>query len=259
VKIAYHVAGDGPGLLLTHGFGSSSHMWESNVEALSAHHTVVTWDLRGHGESDYPENQDLYRPELVVEDMRSIMRECGFNWFTPVGMSVGGYLSLLYAVSHPDTLESLILVDAGPGFRDDDARAKWNDFAENDRARRFEELGVAALEEGRSEFRRDVHKGAAGLARAARGFLTQYDSSVIEGLATIVVPTLVVAGVNDHAFLRSCHYIAKKIPGAQLVEIPNAGHASNIDNAPFFNDAVSRFLDGTSSHTREGHIHRSVN
>lgn len=242
VRIAYSVQGSGPGLLLTHGFGSSSHMWEHNVDALAEAHTVVSWDMRGHGVSDYPTRQDLYEPSHVVEDMRFIMAECGFERFTPIGMSVGGYLSLLFTITHPEAVEKLVLVDTGPGFKDPQARARWNTFAEDDRAVKFETIGLDALDEERSEFRRSVHRDATGLARASRGYLTQYDGRVIESLRTIEVPTLVVVGVDDHLFLKSCHYIAAKMPNAQIREIPDAGHASNIDNADVFNAEVTAFL-----------------
>ena len=54
VNIYYEVHGSGPPLLLTHGYSSTSGMWQGQIEALSKHHKLVLWDMRGHGQSDYP-------------------------------------------------------------------------------------------------------------------------------------------------------------------------------------------------------------
>src|ERR1700722_232151 len=53
VEIYYEVHGSGPPLLLTHGYSSTSQMWQGQIEALSKHHKLVLWDMRGHGRSDY--------------------------------------------------------------------------------------------------------------------------------------------------------------------------------------------------------------
>jgi pimeloyl-ACP methyl ester carboxylesterase len=74
--------------------------------------------------------------------------------------------------------------------------------------------------------------------------LAQFDSRIIESLDSIKVPTLVLVGENDTPFLGGTDYMANKIPGASKVVIPNAGHASNIDQPAAFNAAVEQFLGG---------------
>jgi predicted alpha/beta-fold hydrolase len=59
VEIYYEVHGSGPTLLLTHGYSSTSEMWQGQIEALSKHHQLVLWDMRGHGRSDYPDDPGL--------------------------------------------------------------------------------------------------------------------------------------------------------------------------------------------------------
>jgi pimeloyl-ACP methyl ester carboxylesterase len=87
-----------------------------------------------------------------------------------------------------------------------------------------------------------THRSAAGLARAARGMLTQRDARVIKSLTNIQVPTLIIVGAEDSAFLASAEYMTAKIPNAQKVLIPHAGHAVNLDQPEAFNQAVSEFL-----------------
>ena len=55
-SIYYEVHGSGPPLILTHGYSSTSAMWQGQIEALSKHHKLVLWDMRGHGQSDYPDD-----------------------------------------------------------------------------------------------------------------------------------------------------------------------------------------------------------
>jgi pimeloyl-ACP methyl ester carboxylesterase len=97
------------------------------------------------------------------------------------------------------------------------------------------------------------HRDASGLARAARGMLTQRDAGVIELLPNIRVPSLVMVSADDAPFLAVSDYIAAKIPGAKKVVIPAAGHAVNIDAPRAFIEAVLPFLDSLPhSAMREG-------
>ena len=117
-------------------------------------------------------------------------------------------------------------------------------FREGSPGDRFEREGLAVLKSASRE-RSDVsHRDASGLARAARGMLTQRDARVIESLPDIKVPSLVVVGADDTPFLAASDYMAARIPGAAKVVIPAAGHAVNIDQPQAFIDAVLPFLGG---------------
>jgi pimeloyl-ACP methyl ester carboxylesterase len=88
------------------------------------------------------------------------------------------------------------------------------------------------------------HRSAQGLAHAARGMLAQEDSRVIDALAGVRVPTLIIVGDQDQPFIAPCEYMAKKIPGARLEVIAGAGHSSNLDQPEAFNRVLRDFLDG---------------
>jgi pimeloyl-ACP methyl ester carboxylesterase len=77
VKIHYEVHGDGPALILTHGYSSTSAMWQGQVEALSKRHKLVLWDMRGHGQSDYPQDPKAYSEALTVGDIAALLDEVG--------------------------------------------------------------------------------------------------------------------------------------------------------------------------------------
>src|ERR1700691_572988 len=243
VDIYYEVHGSGPPLLLTHGYSSTSAMWQEQIDALSKRHKLILWDMRGHGQSDYPDDPSAYSEALTVGDIAALLDEVGAAKAVVGGLSLGGYMSLAFYRAHPERVSALLIIDTGPGFKKDDAREAWNKRA-HDTAERFEREGLAVLQSLSRERATVSHRDASGLARAARGMLTQRDAGVIESLPDIKVPSLVVVGADDAPFLAASDYMATKIPGAKKVVIPAAGHAVNIDQPQAFIEAVLPFLDG---------------
>jgi pimeloyl-ACP methyl ester carboxylesterase len=144
VGLYYEVHGSGPPLLLTHGYSSTSQMWQGQIEALSEHHKLVLWDMRGHGRSDYPSDPAAYSEALTVADMAALLDEVGANRAIVGGLSLGGYMSLAFYRAHPERVSALLIIDTGPGFKKDDARETWNRRA-HDTGDRFEREGLAVL------------------------------------------------------------------------------------------------------------------
>ena len=251
VQIYYEVHGSGPPLILTHGYSSTSEMWQGQVEALAKQHKLVLWDMRGHGQSDYPENPSAYSEALTVGDIAALLDAVGADKAVVGGLSLGGYMSLAFYRSHPERVRALLIIDTGPGFKKDDARDAWNKRA-HETADRFDREGLAVLKSLSAERASVTHRDAAGLAKAARGMLTQRDARVMGVLPEIKVPALIVVGADDAPFLAASDYMAAKIPGARKVVIPAAGHAVNIDQPQAFIDAVLPFLDGLPHAARQG-------
>ena len=243
VKIHYEVHGDGPPLILTHGYSSTSAMWREQIAPLSKHHRLILWDMRGHGQSDYPEDAKAYSEALTVADIAALLDAVGAERAIVGGLSLGGYMSLAFYRAHPERVRALLIIDTGPGFKKDDARDAWNRRA-LDTAARFDREGLDGLQLASRERAVVQHRNARGLALAARGMLTQRDARVIELLPEIKVPSLIVVGADDTPFLAAADYMAAKIPGARKVVIPNAGHAVNIDQPQAFIEAVEGFLEG---------------
>ena len=208
VKIYYEDHGHGPPILLSHGYGASCRMWHAQISALVARYRVIVWDMRGHGETDDPEDPAAYSAVLTVADMAALLRCCGIDRAVIGGLSLGGYMSLAFHLAHPEMVRALMLFDTGPGFRNADTRRTWNERAQQ-RARDLEARGFAAL--GASdEIGTSKHRSARGLAGAARGMLAQADDRIIVGLDKISVPALVLVGHRRHAFSRR-----RRLHGAQ--------------------------------------------
>jgi pimeloyl-ACP methyl ester carboxylesterase len=243
VKLHYEVHGEnGPVILLSHGYSATAQMWRGQIAALSARHRLVLWDMRGHGQSDYPADQSEYSEEKTVADMAAILDAVGAETAIVGGLSLGGYMSLGFYAAHPERVSALLIIDTGPGFKKDEAREGWNKTA-LDTAARFEAEGLSRLRSLSKEMATSTHRSADGLVRAGRGMLTQNDARVMNVLPAIAVPSLIVVGANDTPFLAASDYMAAKIPGAKKVVIPDAGHAANIDQPEAFNRAVTSFLD----------------
>ncbi|KIY03011.1 uncharacterized protein Z520_01477 [Fonsecaea multimorphosa CBS 102226] len=247
VRLYYEVHGNGGGgipLLLTHGYSSTSAMWAAQIAALSKDFQLILWDMRGHGASDYPSEQNAYSEAKTVGDMAAILDQvCGSGSKAIVGgLSLGGYMSLAFYRVYPERVRALLIIDTGPGFKKDKARDEWNRTAHNT-GKSFEKQGLAVLAGLSAERATVTHRDAKGLALAARGMLAQRDSKVIDSLPAVKVPSLVVVGADDTPFLAASEYMAKKIPGARKVVVPNAGHAVNIDQPEKFLEAVMPFLD----------------
>ena len=243
VKLYYEIHGQGPALILTHGYSATSQMWAGQIAPLEPHFTVITWDMRGHGQSDYPEDPAQYSEEATVADMAALLDQAGAKDAIVGGLSLGGYMSLAFHRAHPERTRALLIIDTGPGYKNDAARDGWNKNALA-RADKFEAEGLPDASRVSAEVRLARHRDATGLARAARGMLTQRDSRVIESLPDVKVPAVVIVGADDTPFLAASDYMAAKIPGAKKVVIENAGHAANIDQPAAFNQALIDFLKG---------------
>lgn len=231
----------GTPILLTHAYAATLQMWRPQFEAWREYR-VIAWDMRGHGGTDSPSSQDAYSEKLTVEDMAALLRHLGIEKAVIGGLSLGGYISLEFQVAHPEMVSALVLCNTGPGYRKDEARAGWNDFAIG-YAKRFEEKGMDGLGRGiEIDETRQYQRSAMGLAFAGRGILTQRDAKVMENIERIAVPTLVVWGADDQRYKAGCESIAAKVPGAMMVTIERAGHAVNLYQPEQFNEAVLTFL-----------------
>ncbi|HUB76872.1 MAG TPA: alpha/beta fold hydrolase [Solirubrobacteraceae bacterium] len=241
-EVAYTISGQESGrapLLLTHGFGASRAMWAPNLDALGAKRRVITWDLPGHGASSAAGELSHDR---CIADMLELLDELPTERAVIGGMSLGGYLSLLLCARHPERVAALLLVDSGPGFRDDAAREGWNAWVAA-LADELDARGPGALREGPESINADHAAGGAGLAAAARAILTQRDAEAFESLERVAAPTLVVVGAEDDRFLPAAEAMTRRIPGARKVVLEEAGHAANMDQPAEFDRVVNGFLE----------------
>ncbi|MDH3300575.1 MAG: alpha/beta fold hydrolase [Acidimicrobiia bacterium] len=186
-------------LLFLHGVGSSSATWSAVMDRLADRYPVATFDLLGHGNSPTPDDPELFTRDAALGDIDDLMTELG----TPtvlVGHSLGGYLALAHAATRLGVAPGLVVLNTGPGFRDEAKREAWNERS-----------------------RRNAHRF--GVAPQAAEINLQHDGVVMERLSEIHVPTLVLAGTADRPeYAGAGEYLARKMPDCRFVAVEDGAH-----------------------------------
>jgi pimeloyl-ACP methyl ester carboxylesterase len=230
--------GRGSAILLTHGFGATSRMWDEQIEEFTDRHELILWDLPGHGQSEPP--ADATTADSLIETMREVLDAAGVERAVLIGLGIGGALSLRFWHINPDRVRGLVLIGTMPGLRSAAARAIWNSQV-GELATAVERDGLDALEGG-AEVDPRVHASPCGLSRAARMLLPQNDDGALSWLAAIDVPVLILVGSEDTPNLTAADFMARTIPDARKVVIPRANHAANIHKPNAVNAAIRQFL-----------------
>jgi pimeloyl-ACP methyl ester carboxylesterase len=208
------VVGTGPPVVLTHGFADESSTFDAQLTAL-ADHRVCRWDLPGHGRSST--GTGTATRDTALDWLGAAIAAAGYGPAVLVGHSLGGYLSLCRTVLDPAGIAGLVLISTGPGFRDPAKREGWNEFLES---------------------YADRH----GIDAAVRGIAGQPDSAVLDGLAGITVPVLVIVGGRDEQYHAGSRVIAEAVPSGRLVVVEGAGHFPHRTHADEVNRALSEHL-----------------
>lgn len=233
--------------------------WRGQVDPLvAAGHPVVLWDLRGHGESPAPEGGKPWSIENVVADLYAVAEATTPDApFVAAGLSFGGLASLHFMKRHPERIAALALVGSGPGFKNAEAAAGW--AAQVERTANFlETRGFADFVNGRAgttcignrpelpaaqaAAKPIIEQSVEGIARFGRE-ISGPAPSVIDDLADMNVPAVVLVGEHDKAFLRAGEVMAAKLPQAHHAAVPDAGHIVNIEQADVFNSELAKFLE----------------
>jgi pimeloyl-ACP methyl ester carboxylesterase len=203
-----------------------------------------------------PVDPDAYSMERVVDDLG-----CVLDWAAPGepavlgGLSFGGLASLHFALRHPERVRGLLLIDSGPGFKNPKAQENWTRateraalFIERRGLATFVEKAVATtvglrpeLPAARAAAEAIAAQDPVGLAHFSRR-VAAIAPPVIDELPSIDVPALVIVGEKDEAYLRAADVMAARLPRAEKVTIPGAGHIVNIEAAGAFDAAVLSFL-----------------
>jgi 3-oxoadipate enol-lactonase len=251
IEFAYEEYGQGAALVLLHGFPFNRSMWREQIEALSSKHRVITPDLRGHGETEVTASATM---EEMADDVAALLDTLEVKRAVVGGLSMGGYVALAFARKYPERLQALILADTRSQADTEEARANREKMAE-----RALKEGMATIAEmqlpkllapetraRKPETVKRVREMIAatrpeGAVAALCGMKSRQDQTDL--LSQIKVPTLIIVGREDELTPpHDAEVMHKAIKNSRLVNIPNAGHVSNIENALQFNHALQEFL-----------------
>ncbi|MHC1730025.1 MAG: alpha/beta fold hydrolase [Syntrophobacteraceae bacterium] len=114
VTLYYEINGEGQPLLFIHGLGLSTRDWEKQVDFFSRHYRVVTYDIRGHGRSEKPLGP--YSIRQFADDATAFIQSLSIAPVHIVGLSMGGMIAFQMAVSTPELVKTLVIVNSGPEF-----------------------------------------------------------------------------------------------------------------------------------------------
>lgn len=253
MQIYYERTGAGQPLLLIHGLGSSTRDWAFQVPALVSQYEVITADLRGHGRSAKPRGG--YSVTRFASDMAALLRALDVGPTHVVGLSLGGMVALELALSCPDLVRSLVLINSGPEAPASSLHERlklvglYLRRVATVRLRGMRALGEVLAndllpEPGQADLRRTlIERWAENDRRSYLAALRAIGSwSVRERLSGLRCPTLVVAAEHDYTPINYKATYCAAIPHGELVVIPGSRHLTPIDRPDLLNTTILRFL-----------------
>ncbi|MCW2943432.1 MAG: alpha/beta hydrolase [Actinoallomurus sp.] len=234
-------------VVFLHSLGADHRMWRDQADALSARHRVVLPDSRGHGASGWagPLTVDDW-----VADLDRVLDAAGVARAALVGLSLGGIQAVAYAAAHPGRVSALVVADSFVELDPEVATAKAEGLAGQAREAGTAALAVSYVAE--TFTRTPPPDGAEPVKAAIAGMdadayaasaRTCFGVRIADRLGAVRAPALVLWGDRDQKTPRELsERIAAGIRGAELGEIPGAGHLSNLENPPAFTRRVGDFI-----------------
>jgi 3-oxoadipate enol-lactonase len=256
-QLYYEVAGDGPDVVLLHPFPLNRHFWNAITPQLSTRYRVIVPDLRAHGDSELGEGPVTM--QKLADDLSRLCREEKISKAFFVGVSIGGYLLFEFWRRYRDQVAALVLANTRPGAETPESKARRLQFADR------------VLREGTAGFFREtlLNRGllslttrtnrpdivdaalrmmqsmsAEDIAQVQRGMAERPDS--VATLATINVPTLLIAASDDSIPLSEFELMRQQIRNSRLQVIAQAGHYAALEKPAEFGTLLRTFFDGVA-------------
>jgi len=255
VALHLEIEGEGPLVVLLHGFGGSARNWRPQLRALRDSFRVAAFDVRGHARSEAPGDAASYRPACFVADVARVLDHLGAQRTVVGGLSMGAGIAARFAAAHPARVRALMLASLPPGAEQGTRQRGWAlAFADAIERDGLEAAGACYAWGAES----GLDANAAKLVRA--GFLEHPPhaiahtlrellavqpgwSGIAESLASQGPPVLAIAGEHDPVSLAPCRNLAHALADAELLVVPNAGHVVNLEARDAVNAALRDFLE----------------
>ena len=243
--------GGGPAIVFSHGLLMDHTMFAPQIEALKDRYRCIAWDERGHG-GTARETLEPFSYYDSADDLAAMLAHLGIPRAILAGMSQGGFISLRCALTHPQVVRALILMDTQSGAEDPARLPGYNDLARrwatggltDDIADTVEAIilgsGWAGAAAWRAKWKTVTPANLLGSMQTLGG-----RDDITARLGQIKVPALVIHGEADAAIdLALARSLAEGLAAAKLVVVPGAGHAANLTHPAPVNAAIEGFLAG---------------
>jgi len=242
--------GRGPALLLVHGFLSSQAQWQPNLPELGKVATPITVELFGHGRSPSPTEKGCYEPTYYMAQFEKIRLEIGARKWFVCGCSLGGGLTVNYAISHSKRILGHIFTNSTSAF----SLPRENSPDPQEMVAHYEEGGIDAVEaipvHPKYAKRLDPRISAAlmeetkllnpgGVGRTAA--YTAPAVSVRDQVQDNRRPALLICGQEEDRFLEYRDFVEENMPRLKVCDLPG-GHGVNLECADSFNEEVTHFI-----------------
>lgn len=253
-RLHYEIHGAGPTVLLIMGLGSNAHGWYRTIPWLAERYEVIAFDNRGTGRSDVPPG--AYSTAQMAGDAAAVLDAAERDAAHVIGASLGGMIAQRLVLAYPHRCRSLVLVCTTPGGPhaaragddvlaamveggDDPSvvyrRNAWFLYGETTRTRHPERIEEDLV------YRNKIPTTPTGYLGQLQAAMTH---DAWEDLPGLTLPTLVIHGDADLLIPpANGRLLADRIPGAELVLVPGAGHMLQSDGGDVVRASVTRFLE----------------
>jgi pimeloyl-ACP methyl ester carboxylesterase len=236
--------GDGPPILMLHGFTGHAHSWDKTAAALSDRYHVLALDQRGHGDTDWAAR---YGTAPMVDDVGRFLDALGLDRIVLMGLSMGGMVSYTFAAAHPERIERLIILDIGPEIDRTGMKRITAGLTEPDVFETEDEAVAQARAANPRPTDADLyHRVSHNLRKTADGKLTyKWDKALRDGTATrddytsddqweawrkLRGPILLVRGADsDILSEETTKRMLEENPNARLATVADCGHSITLD------------------------------
>ncbi len=259
-RLHYEETGKGHPIVFVHEYGSDHREWEQQVRYFSRYYRCITVNARGYPPSDVPKDGAKYSQDRARDDIRAVLDALKIDKAHIVGLSMGGFATVHFGLTHPD--RALSLTVAGAGYGCEKAFEAYFRGVSLEVADKFEQLGAAAFApvyaEGASrvQFRAKDPRGwrdfadrlathsDIGAAMTMRGVQARRPSfwDLEADLKQMPVPTLVMVGDEDDHCLQPGLFLKRTIPACGLAVLPKTGHTLNLEEPALFNTLLAEFI-----------------
>jgi len=252
-RLFYADTGQGEDVIVfSHGFFMSHEMFDAQVEAVRDRWRCIAWDERGHGRTESTPEPFSYWNS--ARDLLGLLDHLGVERAVLAGMSQGGYLSLRAALTAPERVRALVLMDTQPGPEAPEKVPVYDQLIEGwlspggPPQEVADTIGTIILGAGFEDMRRwmDAAKEIPPeTARQIYATLMSREDDVTPRLAELTMPALVIHGDQDLAIgIDTAHWFADALPHGELVVVEGAGHAANLTHPDAVNPPLAAFLNG---------------
>ena len=256
IFVNYELVGNGKCLTLIHGMGSNLNSWRYQVPAFSQHYKVLTYDVRGHGQTEA--NDEELTIELWVADLYALLKDLNINETFLLGHSMGGSIALQFTLKHANIVKALILSSSVGARGRTEKEIHEGAIARQAEIEAIKKDGMKALVRNRL-----MHNFSPGFVEKNPEIAEWYKSIQLQNtterylrlikhsehpsskpdLSKISCPTLVMAGEYDFGVLAEAIVFQKDITGSQFKVFPTA-HATYAEVPQDYNETVLKFLAG---------------